>query len=145
MARRTQRLEPVGQLARSNERDCARRLAGAQGRVADAERRCAELERYRAEYHEAFRARAQSGLQAKGLREYQTFIARLDDALRQQRQLVLQLRGEQQREHQHWQDAAVRSSAVGKVIENARREERQVEDRRLQREQDERAQRQGAR
>jgi len=145
MAKRTQRLEPVDRLARTNERDCARRLAGAQGRVTDAEQRCSELERYRAEYHEALRVRALSGLTAKGLREYQTFIARLDEALRQQRQLVLQLRGEQQREHQQWRDAAVRSSAVGKVMENAKREERQVEDRRLQREQDERAQHQGAR
>jgi flagellar protein FliJ len=145
MVKRTQRLEPVDRLARNTERDCALRLAGAQQRLADAERRCVELERYREEYHQAFRARAVSGVQAQGLREFQTFIARLDDALRQQRQLVLQLRNEQQREHQQWQHAAVRSSAVGKVMENAKREERQVEDRRLQRELDERAQRQRAR
>jgi flagellar FliJ protein len=145
MVKRTQRLEPVDRLARTRERDCARRLAGAQQRVADAEQRCVELERYRDEYHEAFRARALSGLQAKGLREFQAFIARLDEALRQQRQLVAQLRSEQQRERQQWQDAAVRSSAVGKVIERARHEERLVEDRRLQRELDERAQHQGGR
>jgi len=145
MVKRTQRLEPVGRLARSQERDCARRLAGVQQRVADAEQRCAELERYRGEYQEAFRARAASGLQAQGLREFQVFIARLDEALGQQRQLVLRLRQEQQRERQEWQDAAVRSSVVGKVIEKARHEERLVEDRHVQRELDERGQRRGER
>jgi flagellar FliJ protein len=145
MVKRTQRLEPVDRLARSAERDCARRLAGAQQRVVDAERRCVELESYREEYRQALRARAVSGVRAQGLREFQTFIARLDEALRQQHQLLRQLRGEQEREHLQWRNAAVRSSAIGKVIENAKREERQVEDRRLQRELDERAQRQGAR
>ena len=144
MTRRTKRLEPVDQLARSAERDCARRLAGVQQRLAEAERRLAELERYREEYHQAFNARARSGLQARGLREYQAFIARLDEALAQQRGSLEQLRAEQAQEHGRWQSAEVRSSAVGKVIEKARREERQVEDRRLQRELDERAQRQGA-
>jgi flagellar FliJ protein len=145
MVKRTQKLEPVNRLARRAEQDCALRLAGMQQRVADAERRCGELERYREEYDQAFRARARSGVPAKGVRDYQTFIARLDEALGQQRQLVQQLRGEQQREHRQWQHAAVRSSALGKVVENARREERQTEDRRVQRELDERAQRQGGR
>jgi flagellar FliJ protein len=145
MTKRTKRLEPVDQLARSKERDCARRLAGAQQRLADAERRLAELERYREEYYRAFHERARSGLPAKGLREFQAFIARLDEALAQQHQLQQRLKAEQEHEHRQWQHAAVRSSAVGKVIENAKREERQVEDRRLQRELDERAQRQGAR
>jgi flagellar FliJ protein len=145
MMKRAQRLKPVGRLARSAELECARRLADVQQRVTDAERRRVELERYREEYHATFRARAASGLPAKGLREFQTFIARLDEALGQQRQLLLQLKGEQEREHRHWQSAAVRSNAVGKVIENAKREEHQVEDRRLQSELDERAQRQGVR
>lgn len=145
MIKRTKRLEPVDQLARSVERDCARRLAGAQQRLADAGRRLAELERYREEYQQSFGARARSGLQARGLREFQTFIARLDEAIAQQRTLQQQLRAEQAQERGQWQHAAVRSSAVGKVIERARREERQVEDRSAQRELDERAQRQGVR
>jgi flagellar FliJ protein len=143
MTKRTQKLEPVDRLVRSTERDCARRLAGAQQRLAEAERRLTELERYRQEYQQAFHERARSGLQARGLREFQAFIARLDEAIAQQRALQQQSRLEQARQHSQWQDAAVRSSAVGKVIEKARREERQVEDRRTQRELDERAQRQG--
>lgn len=144
MNKRIKRLEPVDQLARSAERDCARRLAGVQQRLADAERRLVELERYRAEYQQSFSVRARSGLPARGLREFQAFIARLDGALAQQRGLLEQLRAEQAQEHGRWQSAAVRSSAVGKVIEKARHEERQVEDRRAQRELDERAQRLGA-
>ncbi|MCC7464332.1 MAG: flagellar export protein FliJ [Gammaproteobacteria bacterium] len=145
MIKRTKRLEPVDRLVRGVERDCARRLAGAQQRLVDAGQRLAELERYREEYQQSFRARARSGLPARGLREFQVFIARLDEAIAQQRTLRQQLHAEHAREHSQWQHAAVRSSAVGKVIERARSEERQVEDRRAQRELDERAQRQGVR
>ncbi|MFO1401156.1 MAG: flagellar export protein FliJ [Steroidobacteraceae bacterium] len=143
MTKRSKRLEPVDRLVRSTERDCARRLAGAQQHLADAEQRLAELERYREEYHQAFHERARSGLQARGLREFQVFIARLDEAIAQQRALLQQSRLEHARQHSQWQSAAVRSSAVGKVMEKARHEERQVEERRAQRELDERAQRQG--
>jgi flagellar FliJ protein len=145
VSKRTKRLEPVDQLARHTERECARRLAGAQQRLVDAERRLSELERYREEYRRALRTRASSGLQAKGLREFQTFIARLDDAIAQQRALLQHLHAEYAREQHQWRGAAVRSSAVGKVIENAEREERRIEDRHAQRELDERAQRQGER
>jgi flagellar FliJ protein len=145
MIKRTKRLEPVDQLARSVERDCARRLAGAQQRLVESGRRLAELERYREEYRQSFSARARCGLQARGLREFQTFMARLDDAIAQQRALQQQLRAEQAQERGQWQHAAVRSSAVGRGIETARREERQVEERSTQRELDERAQRQGVR
>ena len=92
---------------------------------------------------QAFHERARSGLQARGLREFQVFIARLDEAIAQQRALLQQSRLEHARQHSQWQSAAVRSSAVGKVMEKARHEERQVEERRAQRELDERAQRQG--
>ena len=143
--KRIQRLEPVDRLMRSNERDCAQRLAGVQQRLAEAAARGDELARYRDEYQRAFRARAASGMDAKGLREFQVFIARLDEAIGQQHRAVEQLRGEQERERQRWQDAAVRSSAVAKVIDRARRDERHVEERRLQRELDERAQRRGDR
>lgn len=142
---RAERLEPVDRLMRDAERAYARRFADAEQCLADAEQRCRELERYRAEYLRSFQERAQSGLSAQGLREYQTFIARLDEALVVQRGRVQQLKSERSGVRVGWRVAAVRSSAVGKVIEGARREELLTEERRLQREIDERAQRNGGR
>jgi flagellar FliJ protein len=77
------------------------------------------------------------------MRDYQTFIARLGEAVEQQDGIVAQLRGDCERARSQWREAAAKKSAVGKVIERAHAEEVQLEARRQQREADERAQRSG--
>jgi len=142
--KRSERLEPVRELLGENERGRAIRVAAAQGRLADAERRTQDLERYLAEYQQAFRQRASAGIGVSGVRDYQVFIARLTEAVQQQQLVVAQLRAECERERALWAEAAVRNRAVGKVIAAARREDQKAEDRRSQNELDERAQRLGA-
>jgi flagellar FliJ protein len=141
--KRSKRLEPVRELIDENERNCALRVSGAQNRLADAERRHAELERYLGEYQQAFQARATAGMGVSGMRDYQTFIARLTEAVKQQELLLEQLRAACERERACWVEAAARKNAVGKVIDKACKEDQKIEDRRQQNELDERAQRQG--
>jgi flagellar FliJ protein len=127
--KRSKRLEPVGELADGEERECAVRVAGIQTRLDDAQRRANELKRYLVEYQSMFQQRGAAGIGVSDLRDYQTFLARLNDAVRQQDGGV------------EWLEAAVRKTAVGKVIENARSEDRKVEERLSQKETDEHAQR----
>lgn len=143
--KRAKRLEPVNVLMSEAERECAQQLAAMQARLLEAEQRCQELKRYLSEYHSAFRQRASVGIGVSGMRDYQTFIARLGEAVQQQDGIVAQLRGDCERARAQWREAAAKKSAVGKVIERARAEEVQVEARRQQRESDERAQRAGSR
>lgn len=138
---RAKRLEPVKELMSEAERECALRLAGVQKRLLEAEQRCEELRRYLNEYQSSFRDRAKAGIGVSGLRDYQIFIARLGEAVQQQDGMVAQLRGDCERARMQWREAAARKQAVGKVIESARREERQLDAQRQQRELDERAQR----
>ena len=140
-AKRAKRLEPVNTLMSAAERECAQHLAALQSRLLEAEQRCQELRRYLSEYHTSFRQRAKSGIGVGGMRDYQLFIARLGEAVQQQDGVVAQLRGDCERARTKWREAAARKSAVGKVIENARAEESQLEARRQQHEIDERAQR----
>jgi flagellar protein FliJ len=139
--KRSKRLEPVGALAEQAERSCAATLASAQGRLAEAERRCAELQRYLGEYQDMFQRRASAGIGVSGMRDYQTFIARLGDAVRQQDGQIAQLQAECERARVRWIEAAARKSAVRKVIANVRSEDQKMEDRSSQKESDERAQR----
>ena len=140
--KRAKRLQPVGQLMNELERESALRVAGAQTRLAEAQRRCSELQTYLDEYRARFDQRAKAGMGVSGMRDYQTFIARLSEAVQAQQAVVETLSAECQREREVWFQAAARKSAVGKVIAKAQSEDRTAEDRRIQREADERAQRQ---
>jgi len=141
--KRAKRLEPVNALMSETERECAQQLALMQTQLLQAEQRCQELRRYLGEYHSAFRQRARAGIGVSGVRDYQTFIARLGEAVQQQDGILAQLRGDCERARAQWREAAAKKRAVGKVIERARAEEVQVETRRQQRESDDRAQRIG--
>jgi flagellar FliJ protein len=138
---RAQRLQPVQQLAEEKERRLAQRLAACEQRVAEAERKLMELKHYREEYERQFAARAGLGMGATALRDYQVFLARLSEAIRQQTDLAARARTERDAERARWQEAAVRAKAVDHVIERWRLEERRVLERKEQRESDERAQR----
>jgi flagellar FliJ protein len=140
--KRSKRLQPVGKLMDELERESALRVAGAQTRLSDAQQRCTELQRYLEEYRNMFTQRAKLGMEVSGMRDYQTFIARLGEAVQAQQGVVAQLTAECQREREVWFQAAARKSAIGKVIDKAHSEDKTAEDRRAQRELDERAQRQ---
>jgi flagellar FliJ protein len=138
---RAQRLQPVQHLAEENERRLARSLAAFERRVSDAEAKRDELERYRHEYERKFAERAASGIGVTDLRDYQAFLARLSEAIRQQGQIVERARTERDLERKRWQAAAVRAKAIDHVIDRWQDEERSRTERREQRESDERAQR----
>ncbi len=139
--KRAKRLEPVREIAREAERSCAARVSGMERRLAEAEHRYQELLRYQQEYQQSFRDRAGSGLDVRSLREYQTFLARLAGAIESQRAVLQQLRDDCDRERGQLREAIARRLALSKVIEKANIEERVMDDRRMQRELDERAQR----
>jgi flagellar FliJ protein len=90
-----------------------------------------------------FQQRAAAGIGVSGLRDYQTFLARLNEAVRQQDNVVSQLESDCARARVEWLEAAARKSAVSKVIENARTEDQKIEERHSQKETDEHAQRRG--
>ncbi|HEX7116927.1 MAG TPA: flagellar export protein FliJ [Steroidobacter sp.] len=143
--RRAQRIKPVQTLVEDTERKLQRSLASAQRQLVQAEAKLAELERYCEEYRKQFAERALKGMDAPGLRDYQVFLARLNEAIRQQQAIVARARAERDAERQRWQSAATRAKALGHVVERWRVEEQRIQDRREQREIDERAQRQVSR
>ena len=137
---RTDRMEPVQQVMDDSERKHAQRLAETQRRLAEAEQKLTELQRYHLEYAQAFGRQATAGATGLMLRDYQVFLARLSEAVRQQSQFVAKAREDVAAQTHHWQGAAQRAKALGTVVERWRGEERRDVERRDQQETDERAQ-----
>ena len=138
---RAQRFEPVHQIAHDAERAVAVRVARLEQRLADGQQREQDLRRYRGEYLDNLAVRGGGGLQARQLREYQTFLARLTAAVEAQQATVAQLRQEAEQERARLRNAIARRKALGTVIERAQREERAMDEKRTQRELDEHANR----
>src|SRR5262245_29849518 len=138
---RAKRLQPVQHLVDDNERRLAQSVGAFERRVAETEKKLSELERYRGEYEKQFSQRAGVGMGVSSLRDYQAFLAKLNEAIRQQQTVVQRARTERDAERIRWQDAAKRAKALGHVVEQWQTEERRTLDQREQRESDERAQR----
>lgn len=139
--KRAKRLEPVQQIVDDAQRRLAMSVAAFEKRVLEGEAKLQELQRYKGEYEQQFSQRAGRGIGATDLRDYQAFLARLAEAIKQQQALVARARAEHQAERLKWQEALKRSKALGHVVERWQAEERHMNDRRDQRESDERAQR----
>jgi flagellar FliJ protein len=136
---RGKRLEPVHDLALEAERVAARRLAEAEREASDSQQRLAQLEHYEREYRAGLQQRVADGIGAAGLRDYQAFLARLGEAVAQQRNAVARAVGERNDAREHWLASTTRRRAVGKVIEQVEADDRRATERREQRELDERA------
>ena len=134
---RSERMGVVKQATAHSEREQAERVALAERHVAEMEEKLAALERYRKEYEDGFAARAGAGFGAAAVRDFQTFLARLGDALEQQRQVVEQARAAHQATIVNWREAAKRAHVVDTLADRWQVEESRAEDRRDQRNNDE--------
>jgi len=138
---RAQRLQPVQTVVDERERSRAEELAAGEQRVAACEKRLAELTQYEADYRRNYRDRVAAGMASLELRDYQAFLARLNEAVKQQQQLVCNAQADRDVQRKQWQEAAKRAKAIEHVMENWQAEDRRVAERRDQRDSDERAQR----
>ena len=139
--KRAKRLEPVQHIVDEAQKRLAMSVAAFEKRLLDGEKKLEELVRYKAEYEVGFQQRAAGGIGVMEMRDYQAFLARLAEAIKQQQALVNRARAEHEAERVKWQEALKRSKALGHVVERWQAEERHVTERREQRESDERAQR----
>jgi flagellar protein FliJ len=143
--KRSERLAPVQHVLGGAERDRAREMGAAQQGLASAEARLQELQQYHADYVSGFQKTAKAGRNALALRDFQVFLARLEEAIRQQEQIVAQAHAGVAGSTRLWQGAAQRVKAVDSVVGTWQVDERRREGRLEQKEMDERALRQSTR
>jgi flagellar protein FliJ len=137
---RSERMAPVQQVLEGTEQSRARELADGQQRLVEAEAKLEELRTYAGEYQRAYRQRAESGTGITKLRDFQAFLARLEQATSQQEKMVALAREQVATQRRNWQGAARQVKAVETVVDQWRSVEAKAGERRDQKESDERAQ-----
>ena len=135
--KRSERLDVVQQVTARTERERAERVGAAERHLVEMQQKLAALEKYRSEYESGFATRAGTGLDVIGMRDFQTFLARLGEAMAQQRELVAQAQKVLDAERCHWREAAQRAHVVETLAERWQSEESRAADRRDQNESDE--------
>ena len=135
--KRSERLDVVQQAAARTERERAERVGAAERHLAEMQQKLTALEKYRGEYEAGFATRAGGGVDVIGMRDFQTFLARLGEAMAQQRELVAQAQKALDAERSHWREAAQRAHVVETLAERWQSEESRAADRRDQNESDE--------
>lgn len=139
--KRAQRMGTVRRVVEDTEKARAEHLAASERRLGECESKLAELERYEAEYLREFGRRAGAGMGSGSVRDYQVFLTRLAEAVRQQTQITMRARAERDAERERWRSAAQRAHSVGRLVDRWSEEDRRLLEQREQRESDERAQR----
>jgi flagellar protein FliJ len=137
--RASKQLKLVQRVTDDEERRRAEGLAARERRVTECEAKLAELERYHCGYALEFTKHAQRGMNGARLREFQAFLVRLADALRQQGEIVERARADRDLELAGWRQAAQRADMVEHLVKRREDEERRAIDRQEQRESDERS------
>jgi len=135
--KRSESLDVVQQVAARTERERAERVGAAERHLIEMQQKLAALEKYRSEYENGFASRAGAGAGVVGMRDFQTFLARLGEALAQQRELIKLAEGALEAERSNWREAAQRAHVVETLADRWQSEERRAADRRDQQETDE--------
>jgi len=138
---RADRLEPVQKIVDETERRLAEHLVASEQLVTACDAKLAELQSYLADYVSGFAVRGGRGMGAATLRDYQAFMARLREAIRQQSEIVHRAKMDRDQQRSRWQEAAKRAKALSHVIDRWNQEESKSAERKEQRDSDERSQR----
>jgi flagellar FliJ protein len=138
---RSSRMAPVQRVLGDTERKRAHDLGDARQKLGEAESKLQSLQQYQQDYLQSFKQRAAGGQSALALRDFQAFLARLEEAIKQQELMVARAREELAGSTRQWQKAAHQVKAVDSVVDRWRGDERRAANRREQKEADERAQR----
>lgn len=130
-------MQPVKRLAGDRAEAAAKVFAEAQQRLEQHKGRLQQLGAFREDYQRQRVSSAGGGMDGFRLRDYNAFIARIDEAIRQQEGTVRQAEAEVERTRLQWLEVLGRARAIDKVVDRYRNDERREEERRSQRENDE--------
>ncbi|HZN25017.1 MAG TPA: flagellar export protein FliJ [Burkholderiales bacterium] len=99
----TFRLKVVQNLAQQESESAASRLGVLNAEATKAEAKLNMLLRYREEYRERFRSSMHQDVHSVGFKNFQQFLAKLDEAIEQQRAAVLACQQAVHRGQREWQ------------------------------------------
>lgn len=140
--KRSERMQPVHRLASDRATDLARAYAARREALDQERERIAQLRGFRREYEQKLAVSAGQGIDAYRLRDYNAFLARIDEAIDHQQQSLARLQTEVDGLQLTWQEQWGNARALEQLLARYRREEQRADAARDQRLLDELAQRQ---
>jgi len=132
----SKKLRPVMKVAEQREQNAACQLGGSVRQLEFQQKQLDELIAYRARSEQYYLEATQTGLSVAQVWDYQIFLARLDNAITQQRQVVKGSSQHKEASQANWQGARGHSKMINKVVETRQQAERQRINSREQRESD---------
>jgi len=130
----SKKLQPIANLAKQNERGAARDHGNVLRALQQQEDQLDELISYRNEYINTFNNAGANGISVIQYQDYSLFLHRLDDAIKQQQQIVNNSRANCDQSKSKWLDKRNHSKMVNKVVEKRQQNESKQQDKREQRE-----------
>ncbi len=137
MKKRSNRIQKIVKLAESDERRHAEATGASQRRLNEQVDRLGELNAYRHEY--AHKSKTQQFSSAAQLKDYQSFLSRLDDAVMSQRQIIHECEQKLEMHRRQWNSKRQRLESLERVRERYSNEETTKHERSEQRAMDDRA------
>ncbi|MEQ6887218.1 flagellar export protein FliJ [Halomonas sp. CS7] len=132
MSRDRTSLDTLVELAREARDQAGQNLAGEQRTSSQVRQQLDSLHRYRQEYADKLNAAMRDGIDPATMRNYQQFLASLDDALVRARQALAAQQQRVERTRQHWQQQQQRLSSYDTLAERREAVRRRDEQRREQ-------------
>ena len=137
---RSRQFKPVVDHAQQLEKEAAQALGEANRQVSAAVAQLAQLRGYRQEYLDHYRAMGeQGGVDPGRLRDYQAFLAKLNNAMAQQNEAIDAAKQQREEVRRFWLAKRGRSKALDGVLKRYIEEEAYAETRKEQREIDDRS------
>lgn len=141
MARKSTRFQTVVRYTESKEDKAAKRLADSQKNLVDQQSRLDSLVQFKDEYAERFTVSGQQGMLATQVRDYQSFILKLQNAVDQQQRMVEIAVQNLEDSRKNWLLARNETRKANTLLERYLLQELRHENKLEQKDSDERAQR----
>ena len=137
---KSSRLKPIAKI-RKQAADVAGRQYGEFSQQAEVNKKqLDELKNYRQQYLNSFQAASKSGLTAIQMQQYNHFINRLDDVIKQQKQNVFNAQSQCDIAYKHWLSKRCDNKVIDKLIESRQQLEKQQQEKKEQKELEDRPQ-----
>jgi len=130
-------LQPLLEIMQTRADEATRKLGQLIANERSAKSRLQLIEQYREEYDKRFREAAEQGLLPQALRNYQDFLARIDEAIAQQRLVVIDSEHGTAAGQTRWQEQNKRLKAIDTLADRHDARERYRENKLEQKQHDE--------
>jgi len=141
--KKSQRLNVIVELNVNNEKKALEALGDSQRQKQEAQQQLEHLKEYLQDYKSRYQSMGETGVNIKQMLEFRAFFSKLDKAIEEQQQVVINAEKQLDSARMHWERLHQKTRSMQKVCEAAVKEEIKIEHKREQNEQDERATRSG--